>query len=65
MPFRDAYAKVAQQLQDGLFAPANEVVGANDLELEKIRVELAKSEAWIGDRRSFLAATTERLFDWK
>jgi argininosuccinate lyase len=65
MPFRDAYAKVAQQLQDGLFAPANEVVGANDIELEKIRVELAKSEAWIGDRRSFLAATTERLFDWK
>jgi argininosuccinate lyase len=65
MPFRDAYAKVAQQLQDGLFAPASEIVVAGDLELEKIRAELATSEAWMRGRRSFLATTTERLFDWK
>jgi argininosuccinate lyase len=65
MPFRDAYAKVAQQLQDGSFAAANETGVAIDLGLEKIGAELTKSEAWIHDRRSFLVTTTERLFDWK
>jgi argininosuccinate lyase len=65
MPFRDAYAKVAQQLQDGSFAAANETDVAIDLGLEKIGAELTKSEAWIRDRRSFLVTTTERLFDWK
>ena len=65
MPFRDAYAKVAQQLQDGSFAVANEPGLVIDLGLERIGAELTKSEAWIRDRRSFLVTTTERLFDWK
>jgi argininosuccinate lyase len=65
MPFRDAYAKVAQELQDGSFAGANETGVAIDLGIEKIGAELTKSEAWIRDRRSFIVTTTERLFDWK
>jgi argininosuccinate lyase len=65
MPFRDAYAKVAQQLQDGSFVAANERGVTIDLGLERIGAELTKSKAWIRDRRSFLVTTTERLFDWK
>jgi argininosuccinate lyase len=65
MPFRDAYATVAQRLQDGSFVAANETGVAIDLGLEKIGAELTKSETWIRDRRSFLVTTTERLFDWK
>ena len=65
MPFRDAYATVAQRLKDGSFVVANETGVAIDLGLEKSGAELTKSEAWICDRRSFLVTTTERLFDWK
>lgn len=65
MPFREAYSKVAQQLQDGSFAAANETGVAIDLGFEKIGAELTRSEAWIRDRRSCLVTTTERLFDWK
>jgi len=65
VPFRDAYTRVAQQLQEGSFAATNETGVAIDLGLEEVGAELAKSEAWIGDRRSFLTTTTERLFDWK
>src|SRR5436190_1331761 len=65
VPFRDAYTRVAQQLQDGSFTATNEAGAAINLGLEEIGAELAKSEAWIRDRRSSLTTTTERLFDWK
>jgi hypothetical protein len=32
--------------------------------LNEISVTLAGSKNWIGDRRRFLATTTERLFNW-
>jgi argininosuccinate lyase len=69
MPFRDAYTQVARQLQDGSFRPAavttsSAVPEAGQLALTKLAVALADSKNWIGDRRRFLTATTERLFNW-
>jgi hypothetical protein len=69
MPFRAAYAQVARQLQDGSFraTPASAcsaVPEAAQLALTKLAVALAGSKNWIGDRRRFLATTTERLFNW-
>jgi argininosuccinate lyase len=69
MPFRAAYAHVARQLQDGNFRPvgvtgSSAVPEAGQLALTEIAVTLAGSNNWIGDRRRFLATTTERLFDW-
>lgn len=68
MPFRDAYAVVAQRLQDGTFNPESETAEADDgakLSLEEMERELAESERWIDERREFLAAASARLFDWK
>jgi argininosuccinate lyase len=63
MPFRDAYAKVARQLQDGSFVASHET--APEIDLAPIAEELKTRMDWIAERRKFLAATTERLFDWK
>ncbi|MGZ5003175.1 MAG: lyase family protein, partial [Chthoniobacterales bacterium] len=63
MPFRDAYAKVAQQIQDGSFAATAEKSAGESF--GTFEDELKQSEKWIGERREFLAQTTERLFDWK
>lgn len=65
MPFRDAYAKVAQQLQRGEFEPARRKVPAPEPELEVLTAELAQSEQWIAEKRQFIDATREKLFDWK
>src|SRR5262249_40376803 len=69
MPFRDAYAQVARQLQDRNFKPV--AVNASKLlseiaqrALTDITVTLANSKDWIRDRRRFLSSTTEHLFDW-
>ena len=69
MPFRAAYAQVARQLQDGSFRPvpvtaSSAVPEAGQHALTEIAVALAGSKKWIGDRRRFLATTTERLFNW-
>jgi argininosuccinate lyase len=69
MPFRDAYAQVAQQLQDGSFrrvaATASKAVSeAAQCALTEIMAALADRKKWIRDRRRFLSTTTERLFDW-
>jgi argininosuccinate lyase len=69
MPFRAAYAQVARQLQDGSFRPlgvaaSNTVPEAGQLALTEIAVTLADSKNWIGNRRRFLASTTQHLFDW-
>lgn len=68
-PFRAAYAQVARQLQDGSFTPVAEtgsgtVPEAGQLALTEIAIALADSKKWIGDRRRFLARTTQDLFDW-
>ncbi|MGI8819263.1 MAG: argininosuccinate lyase [Chthoniobacterales bacterium] len=62
MPFRDAYAEVARQLREGTFQ-ANEAA-APPVELEAATAELQKARTWLGERRSLLAETTERLFAW-
>ncbi len=63
MPFRDAYAKIAQQIQDGSFKAEGQELPK--LNLAPLEDELAKSGGWLSERRKFLAQTTERLFDWK
>ncbi|MGI8436448.1 MAG: argininosuccinate lyase [Chthoniobacterales bacterium] len=63
LPFRDAYAKVAEQLQDGSFHAAAESVATVDL--APLEIELAASTAWLAGRKEFLTETTARLFDWK
>ncbi len=64
MPFRDAYAAVAKQLAAGTFAAPDPQRGAA-ADMTKLVNELEASVAWIGERRAFLGAATERLFDWK
>jgi hypothetical protein len=69
MPFRDAYAQVARQLQDGSFSPVAATASAAVPEavqraFPEITIRLADSQKWISDRRRFLSITTERLFDW-
>jgi hypothetical protein len=69
MPFREAYARVARQLQDGTFrsvavTASSAVPEAGQLALTEIAVTLTESRNWIGDRRRFLRTTTEHLFDW-
>ena len=65
MPFRDAYAKVAQQIQDGSFKATSEKSSGEDLEIEKPAAELRKTQSWLRDRRGFVERTTTRLFDWE
>ncbi|MDQ6938871.1 MAG: lyase family protein [Verrucomicrobiota bacterium] len=62
MPFRDAYAKVAQQIQDGSFK--TEGGELQKLDTQPMEKELVKAQSWLSERRKFLAETTQRLFDW-
>jgi argininosuccinate lyase len=69
MPFRDAYAQVARQLQDGTFRPGSATASATMPEtvqraLAEITIQLVDSKKWISDRRSSLSIATERLFNW-
>ena len=64
MPFRDAYATVARQLQDGSFAPAATASNGCDQDVSTLAEELRQNSVWITERRQFLADTTARLFDW-
>ncbi len=53
LPFREAYRKVAQQLQEGTFAPdraaltATHLGGAGNLGLAELAAELAAARTWI------------------
>ncbi len=53
LPFREAYRKVAQQIQDGTFAPdrgaltATHLGGAGNLGLDELAAELATARTWI------------------
>ena len=60
VPFRDAYAKVAEQIQSGSFTP-------NEAPIQSLfeAPDLRRHENWLREKREFLAKTTERLFDWK
>jgi argininosuccinate lyase len=67
-PFRAAYTQIARQLQTETFRPVaaagSEVPKAGQLALTENASTLAGSKNWIGDRRRFLARTTQQLFDW-
>lgn len=68
LPFREAYRKVAQQLQDGTFAPdrqaltATHLGGAGNLALEDLAAELATARAWIEARQQIHAETEAALW---
>ena len=62
MPFRDAYGKVARQIQDGSFQVDRDLRARLDVEIEFGELDPPK---WIRGKREFLAQTYERLFDWK
>jgi argininosuccinate lyase len=53
LPFREAYRKVAQQIQDGSFNPdraaltATHLGGAGNLALEDLAADLAAARSWI------------------
>ncbi len=64
MPFRDAYATVARQLQDGTFVPAVGLSAPVALHFDEMKTELEQSQEWLAERRKFLAETSARLFDW-
>jgi argininosuccinate lyase len=69
MPFRDAYAHVARELQDGSFKPvavtaSSEAHESAQRALAEITIGLDDSKKWISDRRGFLSSTIEHLFNW-
>lgn len=68
LPFREAYRKVAQQLQDGTFAPdrdaltATHLGGAGNLGLDELGAELAAARTWIAAKRDLHAQAEEALW---
>lgn len=64
MPFRDAYAAVARQLQKGAFAAGPRKTAAAAPDFAALARELAQSESWTRERQQFLASTSEQLFAW-
>lgn len=62
MPFRDAYAAVARQLDEGTFQPQESA--APTFDPKPLQGELDHSRTWLAERRKFLVETTERLFAW-
>ena len=68
LPFRDAYRQVAQQLQDGTFAPdrsaltATHLGGAGNLALDDLAADLAAARAWIQTKADTHAQAEEALW---
>jgi argininosuccinate lyase len=68
LPFREAYRKVAQQLQDGTFAPdraaltATHLGGAGNLALDELASDLAAARTWIEAKREIHAQAEEALW---
>jgi argininosuccinate lyase len=68
LPFREAYRKVAQQLQDGSFAPdraaltATHLGGAGNLGLDDLAADLAHVRAWIEVKREIHANAETALW---
>ncbi len=68
MPFREAYRKVAQQIQDGTFAPdraaltATHLGGAGNLALDDLAADLSVARAWIETKREIHAETEAALW---
>ena len=68
LPFREAYRKVAQQLQDGTFAPdraaltATHLGGAGNLGLDDLAAELSAARTWIEAKREIHAEAEAALW---
>ena len=68
LPFREAYRKVAQQLQDGTFAPdraaltATHLGGAGNLGLDDLATDLSSARTWIEGRRDIHAEAEAALW---
>jgi argininosuccinate lyase len=68
LPFREAYRQVAQQLQDGTFAPeraaltATHLGGAGNLGLDDLAAELASARAWIEAKQDVHAQAEAALW---
>jgi argininosuccinate lyase len=68
LPFREAYRKVAQQIQDGTFAPdrgaltATHLGGAGNLGLDELAAELATARTWIEAKRDVHAQAEAALW---
>jgi argininosuccinate lyase len=68
LPFREAYRKVAQQIQEGSFAPdraalrATHLGGAGNLGLDDLEAELAEARAWIEAKRDVHAMAEAALW---
>ena len=68
LPFREAYRKVAQQIQEGSFAPdrtaltATHLGGAGNLALDDLATELAAARTWIEAKREIHAQAEEALW---
>jgi argininosuccinate lyase len=68
LPFREAYRKVAQQIQEGTFAPdraaltATHLGGAGNLGLDELSADLAAARAWIEAKRDVHAQAEEAMW---
>jgi len=68
LPFRDAYQRVAQQLQNGTFKPdrtalkSTHVGGVDNLGLELMDSELQKVDEWIKHTRAHLASCEKNVW---
>jgi len=68
MPFREAYRKVAQQIQEGTFAPdraaltATHLGGAGNLGLDDLAADLTQARAWIEAKRELHADAESALW---
>jgi argininosuccinate lyase len=68
MPFREAYRKVAQQIQEGTFAPdraaltATHLGGAGNLGLDDLAADLTQARAWIEAKREIHANAESALW---
>ena len=68
LPFREAYRKVAQQIQDGTFAPdraaltATHLGGAGNLALDALQADLTQARAWIEAKQNLHAQAEAALW---
>jgi argininosuccinate lyase len=68
MPFREAYRKVAQQIQEGTFAPdrtaltATHLGGAGNLALGALEADLTAARGWIEAKQKLHADAETALW---
>ena len=63
MPFRDAYKKVAADIQAGRFKPSRKGGAAADLGLKSITTDIRQAEEWLTRTRAKLTACEKELWE--